>query len=185
MKIAFDNSIHLGQFSVTDARARLAAKNSQAMISTKPAGDVVAVEAFNENSYSDHIIWTLEREPQDRFYKFMDVFHSVKNIIRVPLNEQDARLALTVHEQLNMHMSNALTCAVAIAHKVNQLHSLYSEFRNDRVRAYLQGTHGILVTLPDTQTESAFGEDDLEAYYRDALDTFRAAGIELSSQFHE
>ena len=71
-KIVFDNSIHLGQFNIDNNSMRIAAKNSQIMISTKPIREVIGIESFNENSVSDDIIWGLEREPQDTFYKFMD-----------------------------------------------------------------------------------------------------------------
>jgi hypothetical protein len=183
MKIAFDNSIHLGQFSIANEPARIAAKNSQAMISTKPGGEVIGVQAFNENSYSDHIVWGLERDPQDRFYRFMDVFHSVKNIIRVPLNADDAQRALLIHRKHNLHMSNALTCAVAIAQQAQEIHSLYDEFRRPEVVSYLQQDFGITVTLPSSEDEQRFSEE-LERYYRDALVTFRSARVDLSAQFH-
>ena len=76
---------------------RIAAKNSQAMISLKPESAIIGIEAFNENTFSDDIIWTLERAPQDKFYKFMDVYHSITNILRIPLTRENAELALRIH----------------------------------------------------------------------------------------
>ena len=184
MKIMFDSSIHLGQFHLGDDHIRVAAKNSQVMISSKPATAITGVEAFNENSYSDDIIWTLEREPQDCFYRFMDVYHSVKTIDRIPLNVKDAESALVIQRELGLHMSNALTCAVAIANHCDELHSIYAEFSRKDVIQHLQKQHGIRVTLPSTDKELHFPETGLEQFYVDALATFRRWNAELTTAFH-
>lgn len=184
MRIAFDNSIHLGQFSTVDEAMRIAAKNSQAMISLKPASEVVGIEAFNENTYSDDIIWTLEREPQDNFYKFMDVYHSVTHILRVPLSPENAELALAIHKKTGLHIANALTCAVAILHKADEIHSYYLELRQPNANQYMLENYGIKITLPDTNSELKFPDPALESYYQAALETFRAARIHLPLKFH-
>jgi hypothetical protein len=184
MRIAFDNSIHLGQFSTADEAMRVAAKNSQAMISLKPKSEVIGIEAFNENTYSDDIIWTLEREPQDTFYKFMDVYHSVTNILRVPLRPDNAELALAIHKDLGIDIANALTCAVAILHQADELHSFYGEFRQAKVAQYMQDKHRIIVTYPSNSNELSFADAQLESYYQSALATFRAARIHPPLKFH-
>lgn len=180
----FDSSIHLGQFHLADERIRLAAKNSQVIISSKPETAIIGVEAFNENSYSDDIIWTLEREPQDSFYRFMDVYHSVKTIDRIPLNVADAGSALAIQRQFGLHMSNALTCAVAIANRTDELHSIYSEFSREDLIATMQEKYGIRITLPSADQELRFAEQGLEQFYQDALATFRRWNAELTPAFH-
>ena len=184
MRIAFDNSVHLGQFSTTDESMRIAAKNSQAMISMKPGSDVIGIEAFNENTYSDDIIWTLEREPQDQFYKFMDVYHSVTHILRVPLTAENAELALSIHKDLGIDIANALTCAVAVIHKADEIHSFYREMKHPTVVRSIQEKYGILVTYPRAGGELRFPDTALESYYQNALSTFREARIHLPVKFH-
>lgn len=184
MRIAFDNSIHLGQFGTVDESVRIAAKNSQAMISMKPESTTIGIEAFNENTYSDDIIWTLERTPQDKFYKFMDVYHSISNILRVPLTRENAELALRIHGEIKIDMANALTCAVAVIHQADEIHSLYGEMTDPTVIRYVRGQFGISVTFPPASNEISFPDADLESYYQDALATFRAAGIHLPLKFH-
>jgi hypothetical protein len=185
MRIAFDNSIHLGQFSTEDEAMRVAAKNSQAMISLKPESQVVGIEAFNENTYSDDIIWTLEREPQDTFYKFMDVYHSVTNVVRVPLSPENAELALAIHKDTGLHIANALTCAVAILHKADEIHSFYRELMQPAAIKHMQDKYRIDVTYPRSTSELRFSNPELEAYYQGALATFRAAHIHLPLKFHD
>lgn len=184
MRIAFDNSIHLGQFSTADESMRIAAKNSQAMISMKPGTDVIGIEAFNENTYSDDIIWTLAREPQDQFYKFMDVYHSVTHILRIPLTAENAELALSIHKDLGIDIANALTCAVAVIHKADEIHSFYGQMKQPAVIRSIQEKFAILVTYPRPGDELRFPDADLESYYQNALSTFRKARIHLPLQFH-
>lgn len=184
MRITFDNSVHLGQFSTADEIMRIAAKNSQAMISMKPQSEVVGIEAFNENTYSDDIIWTLEREPQDKFYKFMDVYHSVTNIQRVPLTPENAEMALSIHKDLGIDIANALTCAVAVIHNANEIHSFYKEMKQTAVKQYMHEKFGIAVSYPEAGGELNFPDAELESYYQGALTTFRAASIHLPLKFH-
>ena len=185
MRIAFDNSIHLGQFSTADEAMRVAAKNSQAMLSLKPKSEVIGIEAFNENTYSDDIIWTLEREPQDKFYKFMDVYHSVTNILRVPLTPESAELALTINKEIGLHIANALTCAVAILNEADEIHSFYQELKQPAAIQYIQQKFGLAIALPNTDRELQFPDAELESYYQGALKTFRAARIHLPLKFHQ
>ena len=184
MRIAFDNSIHLGQFGTADEAMRIAAKNSQAMLSLKPQDTVIGIEAFNENTYSDDIIWTLEREPQDYFYKFMDVYHSVTNILRVPLAPENAELTLTIHKATGLHIANALTCAVAVLHEADEIHSFYAELREATAIEYMQAKYQIRVTVPNSEHELIFADPQLETYYQNALATFRSAEIHLPLKFH-
>ena len=55
-KIVFDNSIHLGQFAISNEQLRIACKNSQITLSNKTEEEVVGIESFNENTYSDGMI---------------------------------------------------------------------------------------------------------------------------------
>jgi len=183
MKILFDNSVHLGQFCINNERVRISAKNSQIIISSKPNTECVGVESFNENAFSDDIIWGIPREPQDVFYKFMDVYHSLKNVDRVPLNNEDSENALKISKDLGINISNALTCAIAIRTKANEVHSFYSEFKKGNVVHFLS-THGIVVNNPTSEKENSFSEDNLETYYKDSFACFKKCEIDLVSKFH-
>lgn len=183
MKILFDNSIHLGQFCISNEQMRISAKNSQVMISQKPDTECVGVESFNENAFSDDIIWGIPREPQDVFYKFMDVYHSLKNVDRIPLSNQDAENALKLSTELNINISNALTCAIAIRMKADEVHSFYSEFAQDKIISFLT-ENNIVVKKPSSENEKKFSEQNIEQYYQDALSSFRKCEIDLPKQFH-
>ncbi|MFO1351948.1 MAG: DUF6190 family protein [Gammaproteobacteria bacterium] len=184
MKIAFDTSIHLGQFCINNEHLRVASKNSQALISETLKNEVIGVEAFNENSYADHIIWSLERGLQDTFYRFMDVFHSVKHIIRVPLTTRDAEQALKIQRQLGIDIANALTCAVAINEEVNEVHTFYHELQRADVVDFMRDQFNIVISEPATVRELRFGEPGLEQYYQDALAAFHKAHVNLADRFH-
>lgn len=183
MKLIFDTSIHLGQFNISDEATRIAAKNSQVSISKCPDSEVVGTVSFNENSYCDDTIWSLPREVQDAFYLYMDIYHSSRHIIRVPMLVPDVDLARTLHSELDLHISNALTCAIAINHQVQELHSLYSDFSREPVRSLLLH-HGVRVWTPRPKAETLYTETTLEAYYQDALRMFRASSTFLSGYFH-
>ena len=181
-KIVFDNSIHLGQFNIADESMRISAKNSQVMLSGKSDQEVVGIESFNENAYSDDIIWGLEREVQDTFYPFMDVYHSVKNVIRVPLRADDSEMALKISKEFNIGLSNALTCAIAIREKADEIHSFYPEFQKEDIKAFMK-SFGVSVGIP--AQEKRFFEENLEELYQNALKKFQKKDINLVSKFHE
>jgi hypothetical protein len=183
MKIIFDTSIHLGQFNISDETTRIAAKNSQVSISMRPDAEVVGTVSFNENSYGDDTIWSLPREVQDAFYLYMDIYHSSRHIIRVPMLVPDVDLARTLHAELDLHISNALTCAIAINQQVQELHSYYSDFSREPVRSFLL-RQGVRVWTPRPEAETFYTEPTLEAYYQNALRMFRASLTLLSDYFH-
>jgi hypothetical protein len=183
-RILFDSSIHLGQFCISDETLRLACKNSQASISAKPENEIVGVVSFNENSWSDHIIWSLERDVQDVFYKFMDVFHSVKNIDRIELLPSDAKLALEIAENLGIDISNALSCAIAVGHQVDEIHTFYPSLMTPQSKGWMAKHYGIAISLPTAHQERKFSEQDLEQYYQDTLLTFRQTATNLIEQLH-
>lgn len=181
-KIVFDNSIHLGQFAIADEGMRIAAKNSQVMLSHKNENEVIGIESFNENAYSDDIIWGLEREVQDTFYPFMDVYHSVKNVVRVPLRADDSEMAIKISKEFNIGLSNALTCAIAIREKVDEIHSFYSEFQKSNIKAFLK-SFGVSIILPE-EGEQDF-EGSLEDLYQAALKKFQDHQVNLVDRFHK
>jgi hypothetical protein len=183
MKILFDNSIHLGQFAIHNEALRIAAKNSQIQISMKPGSDCVGIESFNENTFSDDIIWGLDREVQDAFYPFMDLFHSVKNVQRIPLFSEDALQALKISQELEIDLSNALTCAIAIRTEATEIHSFYPEFQKEHMQQYLQ-KEGIVVNVFLNTNEQSFSDPMLEQCYQEALSCFEKNGIDLTIQFH-
>lgn len=179
MKIAFDASVHFGQFSTNSEEIRIACKNSQIAISTKPASETIGLASFNENSWVDHIIWELSREQQDTFYPFMDVFHSVKNIERIPLDKINMILAAELSEKLGLETSDALTCAIAIIHKADAIHTFYPDLLKDSAKAHLQKEYGIAVMQPVAQSEEKYAEQGLEDSYQKTVDKFKQEGINL------
>jgi hypothetical protein len=180
MKIVFDASIHLGQFSLGSEDARVACKNSQVRISTKGTTDVVGVVTFEENSWVDHIIWQLQRDQQDAFYPFMDVFHSVKNIDRIPLSPDLVAKAhdLSSHRwwgrTFGYEISNALTRAVAHTSRADVIHTRYRDLLRETALECR-----IPAMLPPPGIELVYPEPDLENHYQTALQKLRADGIDL------
>jgi hypothetical protein len=172
----------LGQFAIKNEQLRIACKNSQIILSNKTENEVIGIESFNENTYSDDIIWSLERLVQDTFYPFMDVYHSVKNIIRTPLNLEDSETAVKISKEFNILLSNALTCAIAIREKADEIHSIYSEFKNAELIEFMK-SFNILISLPDSSEEMVF-ESNLEDLYQKALEKFKGSGVNLIDQFH-
>lgn len=184
-KILFDTSIHLGQFCINSEDMRIACKNSQASVSAKPGSEIVGVVTFNENSWTDHIVWGLKREVQDIFYKFMDVLHSVKNIERIPLSTTDAKLAVEFSKKFGLDISNALSCAVAISQKANEIHTYYQTLIDSKVRELLKNHYDIVISSPLILNELQYTEKELERHYQDALSVFKKAGINLIDHLHK
>jgi len=179
MTTLFDASVHLGQFSLSDNDLRIACKNAQALLATKGQAGMVGVCTFNENSRVDHLIWDLQREEQDVFYPFMDVFHSVKDIQRIALNNEDMRMALLLADSLHINASNALTCAVAARLHVPIIHTLYPELLAPAVVQSMKESHGVIIQKPDAGTEAIFPESTLEQAYQNALQFFRQNNLDL------
>jgi hypothetical protein len=179
MKITFDASIHFGQFCTSSEEIRIACKNLQIAISAKPASETIGLVSFNENSWVDHIIWELGREQQDTFYPFMDVFHSVKNIERIPLDKTNMALAAELSEKLGLETSDALTCAIAIINKADAIHTYYPDLLKDSMKAHLQKEYGIAVTQPIAQSEEKYAEQGLEDSYQKTMEKFKQEDINL------
>jgi len=177
MKILFDASVHLGQFCLTSEEQRIGCKNSQVAISTAPNEETIGVVSFNENSWSDHVIWGLDRETQDIFYKFMDVFHSIKNIERIPLTTADAKMALEFSAKYEVSIDHALSAAVAVRTGVQEIHSCDEEFLKSNICEYLKQERGIDVRTPIGSEESAY-DSVLEQRYQTAMERFRCTGID-------
>lgn len=183
-RILFDTSVHLGQFAISSEDVRIACKNSQASLSKKSVSDTIGIVTFNENSWADHIIWGLEREPQDAFYRFMDPFHSLVHIERVPLAVEDAEAARTIFERRGPDFSNALSCAVAISHRATEIHTLYPSMLEPGLVEWMHSTHGIQIVRPAPGPEKCFEDKGLEAMYQEALSTMRKNEIDLVSELH-
>lgn len=184
-KILFDASVHLGQFCLSSEGVRVACKNSQVSISTKPDNKTIGLITFNENSWADHVIWELERDAQDVFYKFMDVFHTVKNIERISLSFVDTKLAMDFSEKFKLDISNALTCAVAISQNANIIHTYYHSLLATEVKKFLKGIYSVEISSPATKEELKYSEKDLEKFYQDALTVFRRNKINLLDHLHK
>lgn len=182
VKLFFDASIHFGQFSLQSEAIRIACKNSQIAISNKPQVDCVGLTTFNENGWVDHVIWDLERDEQDIFYPFMDVFHTVKNINRVPLLDEDVTLAKKIQTDTGLAIAHAWSCAAAARHKVTIYHTLYQELLTDKVLKYMQTNHGIAITRPPEDPEQNFTAGNLEQLYQNALVFLRKNNLDLASK---
>lgn len=183
-KILFDSSIHFGQFCINSEEIRIACKNSQVLISTKPNKENIGIVTFNENSWVDHIVWSLERETQDIFYKFMDLFHSIKNLQRIPLTNKDVQLAMELSEKFELDISNALTWAVAVSQEASEVHTYYKSLLNPVVVDYVKSQFNIRITKPSFGKELKFLEDNLEGYYHNSLITFRKNNVNLLEKLH-
>lgn len=173
MKIVFDASIHLGQFCTHSEDIRIASKNAQIALSAKPTEDFIGAISFNENSWVDHTIWQLNRDQQDIFYPFMDQFHSLKNINRIPLINADANLAIEISESLGIDLSCALTCAIAVINKIDTIQSHEPGLLNEAVTKYMKSTHGVSITQPVAEIEAFYPEQGLEEAYQQALQKFK------------
>ena len=184
-KIIFDASIHFGQFCINSEDTRIACKNSQASISAKPESEIVGVVTFNENSWVDHIIWELKREVQDTFYKFMDVFHSVKHVERIPLSTTDVKLAVEFSKKFRLDISNSLSCAVAISQEANKIHTCYQTLIDPKVREFLKNRYNIAISSPPITNELQYINRELEQRYQNALSIFKKAGINLIDYLHK
>lgn len=184
-KVLFDSSIHVGQFHIRNEGTRVACKNSQVHISSKPQAEIVGVVSFNENSWTDDVIWALDRETQDRFYKFMDVFHTVKNIDRVPLSADDAKLALELSESFELDISNALTCALAISRDAHEIHTCYESLLKPEFVRHFDDIYNVDIVKVTAAAENTYAEDDLERHYQDALAAFRQKNINLIDMLHK
>ena len=178
MKILFDASVHFGQFALNSEATRIGCKVSQVSISSGDSKDVIGVVSFNENSWVDHVVWGLDRETQDIFYRFMDLFHSLKQIERVPLTTVDARFAEKISQEHRIGISHALTCAVAIRTGAQEIHTLYQEMFIPALITYMKTVHSIQILTPTASTELMYS-GELEQYYQDALRRLRSTHIDL------
>lgn len=178
-KIIFDASIFLGQFNIVSEELRLACKNFQDSISPKGENEITAVCTFNENSWVDHVVWSLPKEEQDCFYRFMDTFHSLKNIIRTPLLLKDAQKAIELSKQFNLEFSCALSCSVAIREQVQEIYTLYRPFlNNNKLQKYLNKI-GIIVKIPDNVEKQSSNSDLLEKLYQDTFQLFKKKNLDI------
>ena len=182
-RVVFDNSIHLGQFCFLRGEMRVTAKNMQIKLASEGAPGVLGVESFNENSFTDDTIWKLPRPVQDAFYRFMDLFHSVKEIKRVSLGRSDVELALRISDDLKIDLSNALTCALGIRFGASEVQSYYGDFQRDNVRGLL-AEHAIELFKRSAGVEQQYSEPALEQYYVEALQAFREHQVDLQKTFH-
>lgn len=187
MKIVFDASIHLGQFTLGSEDLRVACKNSQVRISAKGGTDVIGVVTFEENSWVDHIIWQLGREQQDAFYPFMDMFHTVKNIERIPLSPmmlQGTRELSVRHwwcaNSPGFEVSSALTRTAAYARRADLIYTLSSDLLRKTEMGYR-----IPAERPPQGVELVYSEPGLEEHYQVALRRLRVDGIDLLEMLKE
>jgi|GEM_PF-1619195 len=181
-KIIFDASIHLGQFSL-DEKIRIFCKNSQASLSIKINGDLVqGFYTHEENGWMDHIIWSIDRTTQDIFYPFMDLFYSEARAEAIPLNAdllEKCSVLAKIFPKIHAHI--LLTCAAAIRYNIDEIHSVYPEFKNQHLINHLRDT-GIVVITQGSEREIPFPEytdGDLEDLYQNARKRFSNKQINI------
>lgn len=184
MLLVFDSSIHLGQFCPNNEAMRVFSKNSQACLSQKPSNQTVGLVSFDENSFADDFIWSLERKVQDTFYKFMDRFHSITNITRIPLSQNTLKLTSALSKKFGIQTSNALTCSLAMQNGAQELHSFYSDFKKPKLVDYL-AKNGVKVNNFVESSEKQFASKELEKFYQETLVTFRSNKINPVAAFHK
>jgi hypothetical protein len=188
-KILFDASVHLGQFNIKDEKVRIWCKNSQAAISAKGDGEVAGLYTFNENGWMDKIIWGFDRETQDTFYPFMDVFYSVKNIIGAPFSMELVRIIQNIRRDLSvLEDQNIMTCATAILLKIDEIHTAYPALLQSDVVEYMKSNCAIVILGPTMQEELVFqnsSQGDLEKLYQESLRVFRKNNVDVGEYLHE
>lgn len=189
MKILFDASIHLGQFVTDNESLRISCKNSQAAISEKGNDKVKGYYTFYENGWMDKIVWNLERQVQDTFYPFMDVFFSLKNIEGLADTTEEMAFAAQLGAKFPVvESSNLISCALAVTRRIDVVHTLYKTLLHPELVDYMAKKYGVKISLPPTTAENTFGENtevhSLEKLYEDALSGFKKGNINILNTLH-
>lgn len=180
--VLIDHSAFIGQFSISDEILRETAKGKLSPLGSREESEWIAVETFEENSYTDDTLWGLPNEVQDEFFPFMDRFHSLLKTEREPLQQHDAELSLQLAREFDCHFSNALTCAVAIRRGIGRIVSFYDDFRDAKLQGYLR-EHRISVDNAEAALPSTY-PTGLEGLYERALKCFQEQGIDLTEFPH-
>lgn len=181
--VLIDHSAFIGQFSISNEALRLSAKHALSQIGIGEDPELIAVETFEENGYTDDTLWGLSTEVQDEFFPFMDLFHTRLQTEREPLQQKDAELALEIARTVECHLSNALSCAVAIRRDIGCILSFYEDFHDAGLQEYLK-EHKIRVVSAD-QTLASTYPAELESLYERALKCFQGQGIDLTEFPHK
>lgn len=178
--VMFDATIHLGQFCLSSPAVRFGCKLSQRSIDPKLDSINIGLWTDCENGRVDNAVWSLPRLVQDEFYPFMDRFFSLKHIRQVQLEQKDVELALAfMKEKTGLAFQSAYACAVAINHKVDEVHTLRMALLNPTVVAHMKLNHGILITCPEQESEGAYVEEELEETYVRAMKAFQHSRFEV------
>lgn len=112
----------------------------------------------------------------------MDVFHSVKDIDRIPLRTDDMESSLALTKELHLRASDAMTLAVSIRTHTPMIHTLYPSLLTPEVVNFMKEKHGITVQVPDIGEEMTFPEQNLETFYQNALKLLRQRNIDLCAR---
>ncbi|HLD07765.1 MAG TPA: 2OG-Fe dioxygenase family protein [Candidatus Peribacterales bacterium] len=180
--ILFDSSSHLGQFDLHEP-TRIACKNAQVAFANDHR--LSGAYTFEENTYVDKTIWQLERGIQDTFFRFMDLFQSIKNITQIPLNPRTCILASQLKQDSEHHISDALTVAAAIDRNFDLIQTLRSA-----IGKIVQNTHRENLPAVDQLDqldqhsniqEHSYNDQTLECAYQDALRAIRDNKVNLLS----
>jgi hypothetical protein len=186
--ILFDASIHFGQFCINNEDLRIRCKNSQAMLLPNEDADRKGFYTYFENGWMDSVIWNLEREVQDIYYPFMDVFFSNKNISGLADNIEEMSFATMLATKFpSMSSSSAITCALAVTRRADEVHTLYKSMLDPRLIKYMQDNYGVLVQEPPLDKEINFtcSHHNLEELYQASLVSFKKGDVALTEKLHD
>ena len=186
--ILFDASIHFGQFCIDNEDLRISCKNSQASLLPDEDVDIKAFYTYFENGWMDDVIWSLEREVQDVYYPFMDVFFSNKNIKGLADNIEEMSFATMLATKFpKISSSSAITFALAVTRRADEVHTLYKSMLDPKLVAYMMDSYGVLVTKPPLSKEMEFTctHHNLEELYQKSLAAFKDGKITLTSKLHD
>jgi hypothetical protein len=189
MKILFDASIHFGQFAIDNEERRIRCKNSQICVTPNEDSPHTALYTYFENGWMDSVIWDLERDEQDTYYPFMDVFFSNKNINGLADTLEEMSLATMLATKFpDVTSSGAITCALAITRRVDEIHTLYKALLNPKLVSYMYDTYSVVIKVPDLTEEQDFlpvEGHDLEPLYKKAFETFKNKGVDITNKLHD
>jgi hypothetical protein len=188
-KILFDASVHFGQFALDNPELRTSCKNSQASIQIREASPIQAYYTYFENGWMDRVIWDLDRELQDAFYPFMDLFYSNKNIRGLADTLEEMNFATMLATKFpNLSSSNAISCALAVTRRIDEVHTLYASLLDEKLVTYMREQYEVHIMKPTSGAETPFENDatsELEARYQIALKGFEASRMNLLKNLHD
>ena len=148
-RYCIDASVFLGM-NADDEVTRISCKNFFIENS-----DAEIFMSFEQIGLCDNVIWSYSFDLQALYYPFMDLFHTVMPIKRLPYTDQTL---LNLAENINLTLTERLNISFAKEHNT----SVYS------VNTDLINKCNMVVKIPESYIENKF-DADLEGYYQTSL----------------